>query len=334
VRITNGDHHEYGFTKKEMKNIPVTFNSKEKTEMIKNYQTAIVTGASHGIGPFIVRALAKEGMNLVLAARSGDELEQVATAADIRATGVHILTVPTDVTERDARSALVTAAERTFGSVDVLVNNAGGDPQREFHHYTADDVEALIQLNLTGPIELARLLLPGMLQRKQGHIVNISSIGGRVGFPYTEVYSACKDGLIGFTRVLRADYRTAGVSSSVLVLGPIGGAGTGARTLEEMNLHMSAMSKASLSTPEAVASAVLKSIRRDKAEMVIMPGPGRLMKALLDLFPGMGQMMNQMGGVTPLMKQIADFREQQREQADASNHRPAVSDEKSTNITK
>ncbi len=302
--------------------------------MIKNYQTAIVTGASHGIGPFIVRALAKEGMNLVLAARSGQELEQVATAADIRATGVHVLTVPTDVTDRDARNTLVNTAERTFGSVDVLVNNAGGDPQREFHHYTADDVEALIQLNLTGPIELTRLLLPGMLQRKQGHIVNISSIGGRIGFPYTEVYSACKDGLIGFTRVLRADYRSAGVSSSVLVLGPIGGAGTGARTLEEMNLHMSAMGKAFLSPPEAVASAVLKSIRRDKAEMVIMPGPGRLMKALLDLFPGMGQMMNQMGGVTPLMKQIADFRERQREQADASNHCPADSYEKSTNITK
>jgi len=314
------DHHNYGSTKKGMKDIPITFNSQEKTAMIKNYKTAIVTGASHGIGPFIVRALAKEGMNLVLAARSGEELEQVATAADIRATGVHVLTVPTDVTDRDARNALVNTAERTFGSVDVLVNNAGGDPQREFHHYTADDVESIIQLNLTGPIELTRLLLPGMLQRKQGHIVNISSIGGRVGFPHTEVYSACKDGLIGFTRVLRADYRTAGISSSVLVLGPIGGAGTGARTLEEMNLHMSAMSKASLSSPEAVASAVLKSIKHDKAEMVIMPGPGRLMKALLDLFPGMGQMMNRMGGVTPLMKQIADFREQQREQADASAH--------------
>src|SRR5437660_10409982 len=104
--------------------------------MIKNYQTAIVTGASHGIGPFIVRALAKEGMNLVLTARSKSELEQVAT--DIRASGVQVLTVPTDVTDRDARCALVSAAERTFGSVDVLVNNAGGDLQREFHHYTAD----------------------------------------------------------------------------------------------------------------------------------------------------------------------------------------------------
>ena len=189
--------------------------------MIKHYQTAIVTGASHGIGPFIAKTLAKEGINLVLAARSALELEQV--AADIRPTGVQVLTVPTDVTDREARSTLVTEALRTFGSVDVLVNNAGGDPQREFHRYTADDVEAVIRLNLTAPIELTRLLLPGMLQRKRGHIVNISSMGGHMGFPHTEVYSACKDGLIGFTRVLRGDYRSAGVSSSVLILGSIGG---------------------------------------------------------------------------------------------------------------
>src|SRR5258708_8754212 len=295
-----------------MKNIPVIHNSKEKTAMMKNYQTAIVTGASHGIGPYIVRALAKQGMNLVLAARSGQELEQVATAADIRATGVHVLTVPTDVTDREARSALVSAAERTFGSVDVLVNNAGGDLQREFHHYTAEDVEALIRLNLTGPIELTRLLLPGMLQRKQGHIVNISSMGGRIGFPYTEVYSACKDGLIGFTRVLRADYRKAGISSSALILGSIGGAGTGARTMEEMHLRISAMDKAFLSPPEAVAQTVLQSIRRRKAEIVIMPGPGRLMRALMDLFPGMGSMMGQMWA--PVMRQVVEFRERQREQ--------------------
>jgi short-subunit dehydrogenase len=317
--ITNADHHDK--PDKEMKDIPITLNSKEKTAMIKNYQTALVTGASRGIGPFIVRALAKEGMNLVLAARSGQELEQVATAADIRATGVHVLTVPTDVTDRDARSALVSAAERTFGSVDVLVNNAGGDLQREFHLYTTDEVEALIQLNLTGPIELTRLLLPGMLQRKLGHIVNISSMGGRIGFPYTEVYSAAKDGLIGFTRVLRADYRKNGVSSSVLILGPIGGSGSGARTMEEMNLHMSAMDKVSLSPPQAVAQAVLKSIRRDKAEIVIMPGPGRLLRALMDLFPGMGSMMGQMGA--PVMKQVVDFRERQREQIARNTHQPA-----------
>jgi len=290
--------------------------------MIKNYQTAIVTGASHGIGPFIVRALAKEGMNIVLAARSGNELEQVATSADIRAAGVQVLTVPTDVTQRDARSALVSAAERTFGSVDVLVNNAGGDLQREFHRYTVGEVEALIALNLTGPIELTRLLLPGMLQRGRGHIVNISSLGGSVGFPYTEVYSAAKDGLIAFTRVLRADYRKQGVSSSVLILGPIGGAGTGARTMEELNLAMSAMAKASMSPPEAVAQAVLKSIRRDKAELVVMPGPGRLIRTLMTFFPGMGPAMNEMTGSTQTMKQVADLREQQRAQAIAGVNSP------------
>src|SRR5947209_19588350 len=114
--ITIGDHKDDVATHKRMKTVPVIHNSKEKTEMIKNYQTALVTGASHGIGPFIVRALAKEGMNLVLTARSGQELEQVATAADIRATGVHVLSVPTDVTDGDARNALVTTAERKFGS--------------------------------------------------------------------------------------------------------------------------------------------------------------------------------------------------------------------------
>ena len=282
--------------------------------MIKNYQTALVTGASHGIGPFIAKALAKQGMNLVLAARTQAELEQV--AAGIRATGVQVLTVPTDVTNPESRSALVQTAERTFGSVDVLVNNAGGDLQWQFHHYTTEDVEAQIGLNLTGPIELTRLLLPGMLQRKQGHIVNISSMGGRIGFPYTEVYSASKDGLIGFTRVLRADYRQAGVSSSVLILGPISGAGTGARTMEEVNLRMSAMAKASMSSPEAVAKAVLKSIRHDKAEIVIMPGPGRLLRALMDLFPGLGVKMGQMSASD--MKQVVDFRERQRAQGDSN----------------
>lgn len=286
--------------------------------MIKHYQTAIVTGASHGIGPLIAKALAKEGMNLILAARSQSELEQVAT--DIRTMGVQVLAVPTDVTDREALTTLVTTAERAFGSVDVLVNNAGGDPQREFHYYTADDVETIIRLNLTAPIELTRLLLPGMIARKQGHIVNISSMGGLISFPHTEVYSACKDGLIGFTRVLRADYRATGVTSSVLILGSIGGAGATVRTLQEMNLQMPAMGKAFMSPAEAVAKAVVKVLRNDKAELVIMPGPGRLMRAQLTLFPGMGPMMNQSAGVTARMKQIADFREQERAQGEASVH--------------
>lgn len=287
--------------------------------MPARFQTALVTGASHGIGPYIARALAQAGMHLVLAARSQSELEQV--AADLRATGVQVLAVPTDVTDQKARRTLVTAAERAFGAVDVLVNNAGGDLQREFHHYTTEEVEAQIALNLTGPIELTRLLLPGMLQRRRGHIVNISSMGGRIGFPYTEVYSAAKDGLIAFTRVLRADYRKVGVSSSALILGSIGGAGVGARTLqelEELHVRQSGLANAFMSPPEAVARAALTSIRRDKAEIVVMPGPGRLLRALMDLFPGLGLLMGQTAA--PLMKQVADLREQQRAPVESSMH--------------
>src|SRR5258708_35026906 len=110
-----------------------------------------------------------------------------------------------------------------------------------------------------------------MLQRKRGHIVNISSLGGHMGFPHTEVYSACKDGLIGFTRVLRADYRDAGVSSSVLILGSIGGGGTTVRTLEETGFLMAAMGKAFMFPAEAVGRAGVQRIKSDQTQTVSIP---------------------------------------------------------------
>ncbi len=192
----------------------------------------------------------------------------------------------------------MTAAEEAFGPVGVLVNNAGGDLQREFHHLTRDDLERMLRVNLSAPIELAHLLLPGMLQRGRGHIVNISSFAGRTGLPHTQAYAAAKDGLIGFTRVMRTDYRRAGVSASVIVLGPIREAGTIPRTLEETGVQMPRL--ATTSPPNAVAKAVVRAIRSDKAEIVVMPGPGRFMKALMDLFPSLGTCMNRAVGARTL----------------------------------
>jgi len=88
----------------------------------------------------------------------------------------------------------------------------------------------VLELNLTSAVMLTRLVLPGMLERRRGHVLNISSMAGRVSFPYTEAYAAAKDGLIAFARVLRADYRDRGVSGSTLILGAVGEAGVGART--------------------------------------------------------------------------------------------------------
>lgn len=266
--------------------------------------TALLTGASHGIGPYIAKALAVEGMNLVLTARSKGELDEV--AAEVRSRGVQAVTVAADLTAEQGIDQVVAAAEAEFGGVDVLVNNAGGDPIREFDRMSWNESQQILALNLVAPMALTRWLLPGMLGRGRGHVVNISSIAGRVGFPYTEAYAAAKDGLIGFTRVMRSDYRDRGVSASVVVLGAIRGAGQGQRMADEIGVKL----PSSYTTPvERVAQAVVRAIRHDRPEIVVMPGPGRLMKALLDLFPSMGAAMNRVSGTKATMHKVMEARE-------------------------
>jgi len=269
----------------------------------KTAGVALVTGASRGIGPFIARSLAEAGYSLVLTGRSASELEVLAD--DLRAKGTTAVALARDLTVAEDVEALVRTAEREVGRVDVLVNNAGGDPQREFDDMTWAENDAIFQLNLIAPMRLTHLLLPGMLERGRGHIVNISSIAGRVGFPYTEAYAAAKDGLMGFTRVLRNDYRSRGVSASVVVLGAIRDAGQGQRTADQLGMKMPAMGT---SPAKAVGKAVVAAIEKDRAEIVVMPGPGRLIKALMDLFPSMGPAMNQATGANATMRSVIEFR--------------------------
>jgi short-subunit dehydrogenase len=269
-------------------------------------KTALVTGASRGIGPYIAAALAGRGMNLVLTGRSARELEAV--AAEQRKQGVRVLTVVSDLLDGEARTLLVGAAEREFGGVDVLVNNAGGDPLRQFHEMSIEENLAILELNLLAPITLTHLVLPSMLRRGAGRTINISAMAGRVGFPFTEAYAAAKDGLIGFTRVLRNDYRASGVSASVLILGAIRGAGQGQRTLDDMHLPTSSF----MAPVEMVAKAVLRALDRDKAEIVVMPGPGRLMRALMDFFPGIGTWINQQMDISRTLREVQEFRKSQQ----------------------
>ena len=271
--------------------------------MAKTAGVALVTGASRGIGPYIARSLAEMGYSLVLTARSTSELDSLAD--ELRARGTATLAVQADLTDAEDLAALAVAAERELGGVDVLVNNAGGDPQREFDAMSWTQNQAILELNIIAPMRLTHLLLPGMLERGRGHVVNVSSIAGRVGFPYAEAYAAAKDGLIGFTRVLRNDYRRRGVSASAVVLGAIRGAGQGQRTADELGMKMPAMGT---SPAAAVGKAVVTAILRDRAEIVVMPGPGRFLKALMDLFPGMGPAMNQAAGANATMRRVIEFR--------------------------
>src|SRR5256885_460416 len=226
-------------------------------------RNAIITGASRGIGVYIAQALAARGLNLLLVARSEAELARV--ARELRGRGNTIAVAAVDLSERDAAGRIVEAAASELGPLDILVNNAAVELQRRFHLLETDEIEAVLRVDLIAPIELARLLLPQMLARGYGRIVNVSSLAGHVGFPFTEAYAASKDGLTAFSRVLRNDYRGTGVSASTLILGAVKDTGVGQRTLDETGLKSST---AFMVKPEKVARAVVSAIEKDKAELV------------------------------------------------------------------
>jgi short-subunit dehydrogenase len=244
-------------------------------------RSAIVTGASRGVGPYICRRLAREKMNLVLVARSAAMLET--TAAELRGCGVKALVVPIDLANREDLMALVDAAVQEFGVVDVLVNCAGIANVFSYHKLHADNIERVIQVNLIAPMILTRMLLPGMLERGRGHIVNISSIAGRASPPYGEAYGASKAGLIGFTESLRAEYRGTGVSASVILPGFVRGAGMYQDSKEKTGV-MAARWLGGCS-PESVARAVLKAIQKDRAEVIVNIPPMRPLAVLLQISP-------------------------------------------------
>jgi short-subunit dehydrogenase len=247
-------------------------------------KTALVTGASRGLGTHIAQALAAEGMNLVLAARSRDKLEVVAGA--VRSSGVSATVVPTDVTDRDNLERLVRTAIDEFGSIDVLVNNAGVLVLYPFDRLAIEDMERALRLNLTAAMILTRLVIPGMLERGSGHIVNMSSIAGKWGPPCDQVYGATKAGLIAFSESLRNEYRGTGVSASVICPGYVEEAGMyhdGRRVTKT-----EAPRWVGRTWPRDVARAVVKAVKRDRPEIIVNTPPARLLTVITEISPAFG----------------------------------------------
>lgn len=151
---------------------------------------AIVTGASSGIGDATARLLARKGATVVLAARRADRLDEL--RASIEADGGTALAVPTDVTDRAAVQALARAALDAYGRVDVLVNNAGVMPLTMLHNMQTDDWYRTVDVNLNGVLHAVEAVLPAMMERRSGHVVNVSSVAGRRVYLGGAVYSATK----------------------------------------------------------------------------------------------------------------------------------------------
>jgi short-subunit dehydrogenase len=174
----------------------------------------LVTGGSRGIGEALARRFAAEGARVALVARSAAANDQL--VAELGGTA-HAA----DLTDPRQVGGLVERIEAEGGPVDVLVNNAGVDGVGTFDDETAEDLEHLFRLNLLTPAELTRQVLPGMLRRGRGHLVNISSLAGCAVFPGMAGYSSSKAGLSHLTAGLRADLRGTPIGTTLVELGPI-----------------------------------------------------------------------------------------------------------------
>ncbi|TMK69091.1 MAG: SDR family NAD(P)-dependent oxidoreductase [Actinobacteria bacterium] len=220
-------------------------------------KTALLTGATGGLGRAIAGALAERGVTLVLSARRADPLRELADSLP----GEGHRPVVADLAAARAGERLVADA----GDVDVLVANAGLPGAGQLDGYSADQLAASLRVNLEAPLEMTRALLPHLRELGSGHLVYVSSLQGKVAFPRSSVYSATKFGLRGFALSLREDLWDTGIGVSVVLPGFIRDAG--------MFADSGAKAPAGLGTssPEEVGEGVATAIEQNRAEVQVAP---------------------------------------------------------------
>lgn len=232
--------------------------------------TALVTGATGGIGRAVARALASRGMRLIVSGRRAAELDGVAAEVGGRA-------VVADLAER--RDVELLAAEGLAAEVDILIANAALPASGLLFELTPDEIDRMLEVNLRAPIALARALGPAMAQRGRGHLVFVSSLSGKAASPASSIYSATKFGLRGFALGLREDLRAGGVGVSLVAPGFVREAGMFARSGLRLPPGVGTRS------PQQVADAVLEAIQRNRAEVEVAPVPLRLGAAVASIAP-------------------------------------------------
>jgi 3-oxoacyl-[acyl-carrier protein] reductase len=177
-------------------------------------KVALVTGAGRGIGKAIAVSLAKSGCRLILAARTREQLDDVA-----KTIGNEAVVIPTDLTRDDELDRLVEQSSKAWGSVDILINNAGWGKRAPVIRANVEDWDQTLRLNLRAPMILAQKLLPAMVAKGEGAVINIGSVSGKTGEANGAAYSASKFGLIGFTQSLYEEVREHGIKVSVILPG-------------------------------------------------------------------------------------------------------------------
>jgi 3-oxoacyl-[acyl-carrier protein] reductase len=230
-----------------------------------NKRTALVTGASRGIGKACVQALAAAGHRIVLAARSLDKLEE--TAAEVRAAGAEAYVVGVDLASSESIAAAFKRAASELGRIDILVNNAGMTKDGLAVRMKQADWEAVLQTNLSGAFYAIQQVLQGMMRERWGRIVNISSVVGEMGNPGQANYVASKAGLIGLTKSLAQELGSRNITVNAVAPGFIETDMTHGLTPELKQKMIDNTPLRRMGSPEDVASAV-KFLASDEASFI------------------------------------------------------------------
>ncbi|TDD72502.1 SDR family NAD(P)-dependent oxidoreductase [Actinomadura darangshiensis] len=230
-----------------------------------NGRSALVTGASSGIGAVVAEALAAAGARVGLVARRKDRLEDVLAGCREHSPGSAMWTA--DLADLGGIGDLAADVEREFGGVDVLVNNAGMPKRRRVQDLTAGEADEVMRLNYSSPVRLTLALLPGMIARGRGHLVAMGSVAARLGPPHEGAYGASKAALTAFWESMAVDLDGTGVQ--VHVIQPALIAGTELFTLPGNEPPISDVSDAL--PPQEVAAAVLDALESGRFEQYV-PG--------------------------------------------------------------
>jgi short-subunit dehydrogenase len=240
----------------------------------------LLTGASGGIGRAIARALSAGGAQLVLTGRRVEVLEPLASELGAR-------TLAVDLSDRVGVERLVDDA----GDVDILIANAGVPAAGRLESFSLPEVDRTLEVNLRAPVALARALLPGMLERRRGHLVFISSIAGKTVVPGNPLYHTTKYGLRGFAGALRTDLHDSGVGVSCIFPGFIRDAGIFAESGVKLPVGVGTRS------PEDVARTVVRAIEHNSGEVDVASLSQRAGAMLAGLAPDLAAgVVRRLGG--------------------------------------
>jgi 3-oxoacyl-[acyl-carrier protein] reductase len=216
-------------------------------------KTALVTGATGGIGEAIAAALHRQGATVAITGRREAELARVAEALG----GARVIVAPADLADPAAPAALVEKIETEAGGLDILVNNAGFTRDMLALRMGDADWNAVLEVDLTAPFRLARAALRGMMKKRSGRIVSIASIVGVTGNAGQANYAAAKAGLIGMSKSLAQEVATRGVTVNVVAPGFVKTAMTDALGEAQKTALLSRIPTQRMGTPEDIAAAVV-----------------------------------------------------------------------------